>query len=355
MRHCCAAYDFAASAARPSLGVNVSFVCDLGRLGRAVLVALMLLHGAGAAAWADPAACADEADRPAPRAAAAAVKQAAAATVAPDELPAPYAAIVVDANAGIILHADKADELRHPASLTKMMTLYLLFEKLEAGAVRLDTQFPISLHASVQEPTKLDLVAGETVSVQDLILGLVTHSANDAAVVVAEALGGDEGTFAEAMTAKARALGMAHTEYRNASGLPDDAQVTTARDQAILGLALQRRFPAYYQYFSTRSFTRLGKKYRNHNHLLDRLPGMDGIKTGYIRSSKFNLVASVRRNDRHLVAVVLGGASARVRDARMRVLIEHYIVRATPKKTMLANARMGRRAGAAVGPASGNR
>jgi D-alanyl-D-alanine carboxypeptidase len=246
-----------------------------------------------------------------------------------------YADMVLDANSGQVLHADKADELRHPASLTKIMTLYLLFEQLEAGKLRLDSQLPVSEHASLQAPTKLGLKPGQTIEVEDAIRGLVTKSANDAAVTVAEAIGGSEHDFAEMMTAKAHALGMTRTLYRNASGLPNDEQVTTARDQATLGRAIQQRFPRYYKYFSTPSFTWNGETLRNHNHLLGRIDGMDGIKTGYTQASGFNLVASVRRNDRHIVSVVLGGSSAGARDARMRSLIEDYIEKATPQKNMM--------------------
>src|SRR5215475_6265956 len=228
---------------------------------------------------------------------------------------APYAAIVVDANSGSVLYADKADELRHPASLTKVMTLYLLFEKLDAGKIRLDSPVPVSEHASLQAPTKLGLKPGQSIEVEDAIRGMVTKSANDAAVAVAEAIGGSEGEFADMMTRKAHAMGMSRTIYHNASGLPDDEQVTTARDQALLGRAIQERFPRYYQYFATPSFTYHGQTMRNHNQLLGQVEGIDGIKTGYTQASGFNLVASVRRNNRHIVSVVMGGTSANARDA----------------------------------------
>jgi D-alanyl-D-alanine carboxypeptidase len=250
----------------------------------------------------------------------------------------PYADIVLDASSGKVLHADRADEIRHPASLTKIMTLYLLFEQLDAGRIRIDSQLPVSEHASVQAPTKLGLKPGQSIEVEDAIRGLVTKSANDAAVAVAEAIGGSEHDFADLMTSKAHALGMTHTVYRNASGLPNDEQVTTARDQALLGRAIQERFPRYYRYFATPSFTWQGETLRNHNHLLGRVEGMDGIKTGYTQASGFNLVASVRRNDRHIVSVVLGGTSAGARDARMRSLIEDYIGNAAPQKVMVASA-----------------
>jgi D-alanyl-D-alanine carboxypeptidase len=245
----------------------------------------------------------------------------------------PYSAIVVDANSGNVLHSASPDEPRYPASLTKIMTLYLLFERLEAGKLKLDSQLSVSEHASVQAPTKLGLKPGQTIAVEDAIRGLVTKSANDAAVVVAEAIGGNESDFAEMMTKQAHALGMSRTVYRNASGLPNDEQLTTARDQAVLGRAIQERFPREYRYFSTPSFTYHGEAMRNHNRLLGQVEGVDGIKTGYTQASGFNLVTSVRRNSRHIVAVVLGGASAGARDARMRTLIEQHIAAASPQHT----------------------
>ncbi|HEX4555071.1 MAG TPA: D-alanyl-D-alanine carboxypeptidase [Xanthobacteraceae bacterium] len=245
----------------------------------------------------------------------------------------PYSAIVVDANTGKILHEASADSPRHPASLTKIMTLYLLFERLESGKMKLNTSMPVSEHASVQAPTKLGLRPGQNLEVEDAIRGLVTKSANDAAVVVAEAIGGSEDDFAAMMTSKARALGMSRTIYRNASGLPDDDQITTARDQALLGRAIQERFPRYYRYFSTPSFTYRGESMRNHNHLLGQVEGVDGIKTGYTRASGFNLVTSVSRDNRHLVAVVLGGSSAASRDARMRGLISQHFAETSSRRT----------------------
>jgi D-alanyl-D-alanine carboxypeptidase len=244
----------------------------------------------------------------------------------------PYADIVVDANSGAVLHSVSPDELRHPASLTKIMTLYLLFERLDAGKLKLDTPLDVSEHASVQAPTKLGLKPGQTIAVEDAIRGLVTKSANDAAVVVAEAIGDNERDFAEMMTRKAHALGMDRTVYRNASGLPDAEQVTTARDQALLGRAIQERFPRYYRYFATPSFTYHGETMRNHNRLLGHVDGLDGIKTGYTEASGYNLVTSVHRNNRYIVSVVLGGSSGGARDARMRSLIEQYIVTAAVQK-----------------------
>src|SRR5262245_10292760 len=257
---------------------------------------------------------------------------------------APYSDIVVDANSGSVLHATNPDARRHPASLTKIMTLYLLFEQLEAGKLKLDSQLKVSEDAAGQSPTKLGLRAGSTIAVEDAIKGIVTRSANDAAVVVAEAIAGDEGDFAKLMTHKAHALGMTRTVYKNASGLPDDDQVTTARDQAILGRAIQERFPRYYKYFSTRSFTFRGQWIGNHNRLLGNVEGVDGIKTGYIRASGFNLVTSVHRGNRYIVAVVMGGTSASSRDAKMRELISQKITLAATSRSapMVAEAADGR-------------
>jgi D-alanyl-D-alanine carboxypeptidase len=246
---------------------------------------------------------------------------------------APYADIVIDANSGTVLHSTNPDAQRHPASLTKIMTLYLLFEQLEAGKLKLDSQLKVSAEAAGQMPTKLGLKPGSTLAVEDAIKGMVTRSANDAAAVVAEAIGGDETQFAKLMTRKAQALGMTRTVYKNASGLPNDDQVTTARDQSILGRAVQERFPRYYKYFSIRTFTFRGQSISNHNHLLGSVEGVDGIKTGYTNASGFNLVTSVHRGNRYLVAVVMGGASGGSRDARMRELINDKIAQASTKRT----------------------
>jgi D-alanyl-D-alanine carboxypeptidase len=245
----------------------------------------------------------------------------------------PYAAIVVDANSDQALHEVSADEPRHPASLTKIMTLYLLFEQLEAGKVKLDTPLQVSARAALQAPTKLGLKANQTLSVEDAIKGMCTKSANDAAVVVSESIGGTEGEFARLMTEKARALGMTNTAYVNASGLPAEEQITTARDQAILGRAIQDRFPVFYRYFSTLNFRYHGVDMHNHNSLLGQVKGVDGIKTGYTEASGYNLVSSVRRDERRIVAVVLGGTSNAARDARMRQLIEEHISHASARRT----------------------
>jgi D-alanyl-D-alanine carboxypeptidase len=248
----------------------------------------------------------------------------------------PYAAIVIDDKSGFALHELSADEPRHPASLTKIMTLYLLFEELDGGKLNLDTPLPISTQAALQPPTKLGLKANQTIKVEDAIKGLITKSANDAAVVVAEAIGGSEAEFAKLMTLKASALGMTSTIYVNASGLPAEEQVTTARDQAILGRAIQHRFPGYYRYFATPSFRYKGAEMHNHNALLGQVKGVDGIKTGYTEASGYNLVSSVRRDEKHIVAVVLGGTSNAARDARMRQLIEDYISLASARRTVPA-------------------
>lgn len=238
------------------------------------------------------------------------------------------AAIIVDGNTGKVLYEENADALRHPASVTKVMTLYLLFEQLEAGNLKLTSQLPVSAKASAQQPSKLGLAPGSTIEVEDAIKAIVTRSANDVAVVIAEAIGGSESGFAELMTAKAQSLGMRRTTYRNASGLPNPNQLTTARDLSILGRAVQDRFPKYYKYFSTRTFYYRGRAIGNHNRLLGRVDGVDGIKTGYTRASGFNLLTSVKRGDRYLVGVVLGGRSGGSRDNRMADLIGDYLPRA---------------------------
>jgi len=245
-----------------------------------------------------------------------------------------YASIVVDANTGAVLQSADADSPRHPASLTKIMTLFLLFERLESGKIKLTTPMEVSDHASSQAPSKLGLKPGDTIAVEPAIRAIVTKSANDVAVVVAETLAGSEPEFARMMTKKAREIGMANTTYRNASGLPDEEQITTARDMTILGRAIQQRFPTYYQYFSTRSFEFRGHAMRNHNKLLGAVDGVDGIKTGYTNASGFNLITSVRRGGRHIVAAVFGGRTARWRDSRMVGLIEKYfhLAAARPRK-----------------------
>ena len=260
-----------------------------------------------------------------------------------EEYSPPTASIVVDGNSGAVLQASNPDALRHPASLTKIMTLYLLFERLEAGKIKLDSPLKVSEHASEQAPTKLGLKPGQTIAVEDAIKAIVTKSANDAAVAVAENLGGDEDHFAKLMTQKAHALGMTRTTYINASGLPDDDQITTARDQALLGRLIQKRFPRYYKYFSTETFVYHGETLRNHNHLLGSIEGVDGIKTGFTRASGFNLVTSVHHDGQYIVAVVMGGRSSLERDAHMRELISAHIKGPALKSTVPAVAKSNRR------------
>jgi D-alanyl-D-alanine carboxypeptidase len=232
------------------------------------------------------------------------------------------ASIIIDADTGEVLQEANADVSTYPASLTKMMTLYLVFEAKRDGKLKLDQQLPVSAHAASRAPSKLGLMPGETIAVRDAILGLVTKSANDVASVVAEALGGSEDAFAERMTVKAHKLGMRNTVFYNASGLPNRTENrTTARDLATLARALYRDFPEDYRYFSTREFTWRGAVIANHNHLMNSFEGMDGIKTGYINASGFNLAASAVRNQRRLIGVVMGGQSARARDLRMAALL----------------------------------
>jgi D-alanyl-D-alanine carboxypeptidase len=243
------------------------------------------------------------------------------------ELPPPrggpvYEAIVLDAETGQVLRQLNPDAVTYPASLTKMMTLYLTFEALNGGKLRLEQYFQVSAAAAAHAPSKLGLEPGESVSIRDLILGVVTKSANDAAAVLAEGLGGTEANFAAMMTQKANQLGMAHTVYRNASGLPDAGQLTTARDVARLALALLHDFPREYRYFSVRQFEFDGRIVDSHDHLLEWYDGADGIKTGYTVASGFNLATSAVRNGHRLIGVIMGGSTARVRDGEMARLLD---------------------------------
>lgn len=233
-----------------------------------------------------------------------------------------YASIIIDAATGRVLQETNADVTRYPASLTKMMTLYLLFEAIEKGVVTLDERLPISDHAASQPPSKLGLRPGQGISVENAILALVTKSANDVAAAVAEHLGGTESRFAWAMTAKAREIGMYQTSFANASGLPDPDQITTARDMAILGLALLKDYPQYYHYFSTDRFYYGGLVHANHNRLLGLYYGLDGIKTGYTASAGFNLAASAVRDGRRFIGVVLGARSPTDRGIIMTSLLD---------------------------------
>jgi D-alanyl-D-alanine carboxypeptidase len=234
----------------------------------------------------------------------------------------PYSALVVDTDSGRVLFEQNADQPRYPASLTKMMTLYIVFDMLEQGRLSLRQRLRVSLAAATRPPTKLGLRVGDTLTVEEAILGLVTESANDAATVLAEALGGTEAGFAWQMTAKAHELGMTQTYFHNASGLPDPFQATTAWDMFKLAMALQKHFPQYYPYFSRTYFYFRNRICHNHNHLLESYPGADGIKTGYIRNSGFNLVASAQRNGHRLIGVVFGGETAAARDALMRDILD---------------------------------
>lgn len=232
-----------------------------------------------------------------------------------------HAAIVVDAQTGAVLYSLHADTPAHPASLTKLMTLYITFEQLKSGRLTLDTELPVSSHAAAQQPVKLGLRPGSRITVRTAILGIVTISANDAAVVLAEGIAGSEPSFAVLMNRTAQKLGMKNTHYYNASGLPNAGQWTTARDMSTLALALIHNFPAYYHFFSVPSFRFDGRTLLSDDHLLRLFPGTDGLKTGYIRSSGYNLVTSVVRQHRRLVGVVLGGTTVYARDHLMMALL----------------------------------
>lgn len=233
-----------------------------------------------------------------------------------------YASLVLDVDTGKILYSRNADTKNYPASLTKMMTLYMAFEALEKGKLKMNQQLPVSRRASGMAPSKLGLRTGSTIKTKDVIMALVTKSANDAAVVMAEAIGGKETTFARMMTNRAHQLGMKRTTFRNASGLPNRGQLSTARDMATLAIALKRDFPQYYGLFSTKSYTYKNRSYRNHNKLLASYQGTDGVKTGYTNASGFNLVASVVRNNRRLIGVVFGGKTGRSRDRHMKEILD---------------------------------
>ena len=250
-------------------------------------------------------------------------------TVSPAAANPRYAAYVIDARTGQVLFSRNADARRYPASLTKMMTIYMIFEAMNAKRISTKTAVPFSKNASAEPPTKLGVRAGGSITVDTAIRALVTRSANDVATAVAELLGGSEAGFARMMTAKARQLGMNSTEFRNAHGLPNSAQHTTARDMAILGIALREHFPQYYDYFSTRSFKYGKQTITTHNRMFGRIKGVDGIKTGYTRASGFNLVTSLEDNGRRVVAVVMGGQSSRSRDDHMAALLRDYLPKAS--------------------------
>ena len=241
-----------------------------------------------------------------------------------------YAAIVIEEDSGRVLFARNADKLRYPASLTKIMTLYVLFEDISAGRLTLKSRIPVSKVAAGRSPSKLYLKPGQSISAEQAIYALVTKSANDVATAVAEKLTGTERAFAKRMTRKARALGMSRTTFRNASGLPHSKQRSTARDMARLAVAMRRDFPQFYDFFSARSFRWKGQKFKNHNRLLSAYKGTDGIKTGYINASGFNLVASVERRGVRLIGVVFGGKTGRSRDRHMMQILDASFKRAKP-------------------------
>ena len=238
-----------------------------------------------------------------------------------------YAAIVMDADTGLILHESNPDKRLYPASLTKIMTLLMVFEGLNRGTLGLNDTIRMSRHAASMEPSKLNIPVGSSIKVKDAILGLVTKSANDVAAAVAEHLGKTESNFAKMMTARAREIGMKNTTFKNASGLPHPDQISTVRDMAILGRFIYSRYPQQYKYFSTRNFVYQGKAYHNHNRLMESYKGMDGIKTGFIGASGFNLVASATRNNRRLIGVVFGGRTTHSRNARMAELLDEGFAR----------------------------
>ncbi|MEO1205606.1 MAG: D-alanyl-D-alanine carboxypeptidase [Pseudomonadota bacterium] len=244
-----------------------------------------------------------------------------------------HAAMAMDANTGKILHNRSGDAPRYPASLTKMMTLYMVFDLIERNRLSYSSKITISAQAASQPPSKLGLKVGDKISVSNAAKALVTKSANDVAVAVAEHIAGSEANFARLMTKTARDLGMKNTTFKNASGLPNSAQKTTARDMLTLALALQDNHAKHYRLFKTKRFSYRGKTYRNHNSLLGRVAGVDGIKTGYIRASGFNLVTSARKDGKHVVAAVFGGKSSRARNASMRSLIASSLKRASTRKT----------------------
>jgi len=257
-----------------------------------------------------------------------------------------YAAIVMDARTNEVLLEDQADEARYPASLTKMMTLYMLFEAIERGDISMDTRMTASRNAVRQPPSRLGLACSrrrgcDSITVEQAIRALVVQSANDVATLVGERLGGTEARFAANMTARARELGLTNTRFANASGLPDTRHRTTARDMATLSLALWRDFPQYYHYFQTPSFAWRRANGRNHNRLLGQVEGVDGIKTGYTRASGFNLATMTERNGRRVIVVVLGGETSAARDAQVAYLIEgayqEYARREDPNAAQFAS------------------
>lgn len=250
------------------------------------------------------------------------------------------AALIVDGATGKVIYARNELAERHPASLTKMMTLYLLFDALKAGKITMQTQMPVSYHASIQKPTKLALRPGQTIDVDTAIRAIVIRSANDVAVVIAEALGGTESHFAEMMTARARQIGMRETNYHNASGLPDPLQISTASDLAVLGRHLAYDYPQYFPYFGLTGFNYRGVWYPTHDNLIGRYDGADGIKTGYTGASGFNLVSSITRGTTHVIAVVMGGRTAIRRDLEMVRLLDQTFAQISTNPNLVARANV---------------
>lgn len=255
-----------------------------------------------------------------------------------------YAGIVVDLDNGEVLYAENIDDQRYPASLTKMMTLYLTFEALEAGTLHLNQSLPVSSYAAAKPAVKLWLAAGSSILVDTAIRALAVRSANDVAAVVAEALGGSEAHFGQMMTTKARELGMHATTFRNASGLPDDRQVTTARDMLTLSVRVMQDFPQYYHYFGLQEFTYRGTRHTSHNRLVRDYPGADGLKTGFIRASGFNVATTAVRGNRRLMAVVMGGFSSQSRDTHMANLLDRSFMRSSlrDQQSWMANTNFSR-------------
>ncbi|MEK6596434.1 MAG: D-alanyl-D-alanine carboxypeptidase family protein, partial [Pseudomonadota bacterium] len=251
-----------------------------------------------------------------------------------------YASIVIDVDTGKVLHESNADASRYPASLTKMMTLYMLFEAIEQRKMTLDTSMRVSAYAASKPSTNINLRSGEAISVREAIPALIVRSANDVAAVVAEALGDSEANFGRMMTDKARKLGMRSTTFRNASGLPNNEQKTTARDMAILSTRLMKDFPRYYHYFSTQSFSYKGTTYNSHNRMVRNTHGVDGLKTGFIQASGFNVATSAKRGNRRVVAVVMGGQTAASRDQHMAQLLDRSFNQSASTQLASANTRV---------------
>ena len=251
-----------------------------------------------------------------------------------------YAAIIVDADTGKVLHEANADTRNHPASLTKMMTLYMVFEAIDQGRLTMDSKLKVSKRASAMAPSKLGLAPGSSITVRDAVQALITKSANDVAAVVAEHLGGTESRFAQTMTTKARGFGMLRTTFKNASGLPNKQQISSARDLAILSRRLMTDYPQHYHYFSIDSFIYRGQEIRTHNHLLKNYAGADGLKTGYTAASGFNLATSAARSGKRLIGVVMGGTTGRARDAHMANLLDNGFAKLNGQPELLIAAPM---------------